>query len=301
MKHFAVYLAPLRFFAFLFFLLSGLSCSNLLKNQVDQVDTKAFLAKLQPSTDSLMRSAAHNAMLGAGAGAPEFTRSLLQGLKGAVDTLDPDIQKLMHAVDSLGSLSAGQLDKFYQKLDKQIAQLKTELKDEEIKAFLIGTLESMTGTLKKQTRSMLSDMIQEALTGMTTEDSREKITLILDQWLGKTTQDKAQALVHAALQPTLDSLLGRIDKIVHKDVPFVQRQANKLLWTLGILAAAIIGFVWYQRRKYARLVSLLAYQIDKIPTQGSYDELTKRIRDEAQKSGLEPLLREVLKEQGLNT
>ena len=95
--------------------------------------------------------------------------------------------------------------------------------------------------------------------------------------------------------------MKRVEKIVHKDVPFVQRQAKNLLLALGAVAAAIIGWIWYQRRRYAKLVSVLTYEIDKIPSQTLYDELTKRIRNEAQKNELEPLLRDVLKEQGINT
>jgi len=68
-----------------------------------------------------------------------------------------------------------------------------------------------------------------------------------------------------------------------------------------VLSAAIIGWVWYQRRRYAKLVRVLTYEIDKIPSQTLYDELTKRIRNEAQKNELEPLLRKSLKETGLNT
>ncbi|MBL7827202.1 MAG: hypothetical protein JNJ57_11255 [Saprospiraceae bacterium] len=280
--------------------LGGWNCSNMLKNQVDNVDVEALLKKMQPQTDSLLKNAARSAVAGVEQGAPALLKGVLQGLKGAIDTLDPDIQKIMRTIDSLGTLSADQLDKISQKIDLQVAQLKSDLKDEDLKKFLLGTVEELTGKLKKETRSALSDMIQQTLDDLTTDNSREKIKIILDQWLGKETQDKAQALVNAALKPTLDTLLGRIDKIVHKDVPFVQRQANKLLWTLGILSACIIGFVYYQRRKYARLVNLLTYSIHKIPSKDMYDELTKRIQDDAQRDGMESFLREVLKEQGLN-
>jgi hypothetical protein len=92
-----------------------------------------------------------------------------------------------------------------------------------------------------------------------------------------------------------------VEKLVRKDVPFIQRQAQQLLIALGLVAMAIIGWFWYQRRRYARLVSLLTYQIDKIPSQELYDELTKRIRSEAQRSELEPLLRQTLQDQGINT
>lgn len=261
----------------------------------------ALMNKAQPAIDSIARSAAQNAALGASEKAQLISKSLIQGLKGSMDTLDPDIRKIMRTIDSIGHLSEAQLVRMGKTLEGQLDKLKADLKDDELKKFLVGTLESMTGKLRKDTKYLLSDMIQASLDSLGTAASRDKIKLIIDDLLGDDTQKKAQELVHGALQPTLDSLLTRIDKIVHKDVPFVQRQATRLLWSLGLLAVAIIGFVWYQRRKYAKLVGILTYQIDKIPSQEAYDELTKHIRNEAQKTGLEPLLRETLKEQGINT
>lgn len=278
----------------------AISC-NLLKNQVDRVDTQAMLRKTQPSLDSLARSMGVQLMLGVNEETPRLTKSILSGLKGATDTLDPDIQKIMRTLDSLGTLSNEQLNKLGDNFEMRVSKLKDDLKDEELKKFLIGTIESMTGKLKKDTKSLLSDMIQSSLDELGSASSKEKIRLIINNILSDDTKQQAQSLVQTALQPTMDTLLKRIDKIVHKDVPFVQRQANKLLWTLGLLSAGIIGLVWYQRRKYARLVSLLTYEIDKIPSQQAYDELTQKIKNEAQKTGLEPLLRETLKEQGINS
>lgn len=277
------------------------SCSNFLKRQVDQVEMEALLKKMQPQADSMARRAAYNAIAGASDAAPTLVKRLLEGLKGASDTLNPDIEKIMHAVDSLGTLSSGQMVKIGNSLDAQIARLKTNLKDEEIRAYLVSTIQGMTGALKKETQYMLSDMIQHSLDELNSQSSHEKIRSILDEFLGAGAQQKAQMLVSNALQPSMDTLLKRIDKIVHKDVPFVQRQAHKLLLLLALLAAGIIGFVWYQRMKYARLVSLLTLQIDKIPAQSTYDELTHRIRNEAQREGIETFLREVLKEQGINS
>ena len=277
------------------------SACNLLKNQVDRVDVEAFLRKTQPSIDSLSISAGRYATIGASERAQLVSKSLIQGLKGSMDTLDPDFRKLMRTIDSLGRLSDAQLTKLGENLEARINGLKTSIKDEELTSFLIGAVEGVTGKLRKDTKYLLSDMIQASLDSMGTESSHEKIKLIINSFLGEDTKVKAQALVQGALQPTMDTLLARIDKIVHKDVPFVQKQANKLLTLLALLSAGIIGFVYYQRRRYAKLVGLLTYQIDKLPSQELYDELTKKIRNEAQKSGLEPLLRETLKEQGINT
>ena len=280
-------------------LLSGTGC-NLLKNNVDKVDLSKFRVKNQAQLDSLFRSASRSAALGIADTAQLISKNLLIGLKGSMDTLDPDFQKLKLKIEELGNLSDAQLAKLGNQIELRLKNLKTDLKDEELKKFLISMIEESTGKLKSGTKTMLSDMIQEALNAFDAETAKEKIQIILNGALGEITKQKAQALVAAALQPSVDSILNRIEKIVHKDLPFVQRQAKNLLLALAALAAAIIGWVYYQRRRYAKLVSVLTYQIDKIPSQTLYDEITKRIREEAQKNELEPLLREVLKEQGIN-
>jgi hypothetical protein len=277
------------------------ACSTLLKDQVGKIDVDALLQKSKTGIDSLSISAGRYATIGASEKAQILSKSLLQGLKGVMDTLDPDVQKIMRTIDSLGNLSDAQLDRLGENLENRIGRLKDSIKDEELAKFLLSTLESATGKLRSDTRNLLSDMIQASLDSLGSASSKDKIRTIINDLLGEDTKKQAAALVQGALQPTMDTLLARIDKIVHKDVPFVQRQANKLLTSLALLSAGIIGFVWYQRRKYAKLVGLLTYQIDKLPSQDLYDELTKRIRNEAQKSGLEPLLRATLKEQGINT
>ena len=278
-----------------------ISACGTLRNEVDKIDIKKFLQKTQPELDSLAYSAGQYATLGATDKAHLLSKSLIQGLKGAADTLDPDIRKIMRTIDSLGNLTDAQLNQLGQTLEIRLDRLKSSIKDEDLKRFLIGMIEEATGKLRKETKYLLSDMIQASLDSLGTASSKEKIRLIINDLLGDSTQRQAQILIQGALQPTIDTILRGVDRIVNKDVPFVQKQASKLLILLAMLAAGIIGFVWYQRTRYAKLVSLLTYQIDKIPSQTTYDELTHKIQNEAQKTGLEPLLRDSLKEQGINT
>jgi hypothetical protein len=289
---------PLGLLILALFMLAG--CKDFLKKQFDNADLAQFRAKNQPHIDSLLRSAAGNAAAGVADSAKLISQNLIAGLKGSMDTLDPDIQKIMRTIDSIGNLSDAQLNKLGDNLERRLKNLKAEIKDEELTKFVVEMIEESTGKLKKETRTLLSNMIQEALQSFDEETAKEKLQLIVRGVLDDSTKTRAQLLVNGALQPTMDTLLARIDKIVHKDVPFVQKQAKKLLFALAALAAAIIGWVWYQRRRYAKLVALLTYNIDKMPSQPEYDELTKRIRSEAQKNELEPLLRQVLKEQGVN-
>lgn len=282
-------------------LLIYFSACGILKKEVDRVDVDALLRRTQPELDSLSIQAGRSAAIGASEKAYLISQSLIQGLKGITDTLDPDIQKIMRTIDSLGNLTDAQLVQLGETLETRLNRLKANIKDEDLKKFLIGTIEEMTGKLRKETKYLLSDMIQASLDTLGTASSKEKIRLIIKDLLGDSTQRQAQILIQGALQPTIDTILRGVDRIVNKDVPFVQKQASKLLILLALLAAGIIAFVWYQRKKYAKLVGLLTYEIDKIPSQTMYDELTHKIKNEAQKRGLEPLLRETLKEQGINT
>lgn len=282
---------------FLWLLFSG---CGILKGNLDNADLKKFSANNQPYIDSISRTAARSFALGFADSAQLISRNLMTGLKGSMDTLDPDFKKIKRAIEELGQLSGAQLDSIGTKLESKLNGIKDNIKDEELKKYLVSIIEESTGTLKKSTKKLLSDMIQDALDSFDAQTAKEKIQVIINGALGDSTRKNAQLLVSEALQPTMDSLFHRIEKVVNKDLPFVQRKAKELLVALALLAAAIIGWVWYQRRRYAKLVALLTYQIDKIPSQTLYDELTKRIRNEAQRAELEPLLRDTLKEQGIN-
>lgn len=282
-------------------LLFATAC-NILKQNLDNASLHKFRQNNQTQIDSLLRSASLHATLGVSDTIQYLTKratdGLKEGLKGVADTLDPEIKKV---IERIGSLSGKQLDSLGQRLELRLKSLKGEIKDEDLKKFLLDMVEEATGKLKKQTRTALSDMIQTALDNFDAETARDKIQVILTGALGDSTRIVAQELVSGALRPTVDTILARVEKIVHKDVPFVERQARKLLFALAALAMLIIGWVWYQRRRYAKLVNVLTYEIDKIPSQTLYDELTKRIRNEAQKNELEPLLRQTLKDQGINS
>ncbi len=285
-------------------LVSLLCCSqgcNLLKNNLDNANLGAFRANNQADLDSLMLSAGRSAAQGMADSAHLIAQNMLIGLKGAMDTLDPDFKKLENQIKQFGSLTQLQIDSLGDLLEKRLDSLKGNLKDEDLALFFTDLLEESVGKLKSSTKTALSDMIAEALKNVDTETLNEKIQIILRGALGDSTKIMAQQLVSGAFQPTVDSVLNRIEKIVQKDVPFVKKQAENLLLALAALSITIIGWVWYQRRRYAKLVGILTYQIDKIPSQELYDELTKRIRNETQKTELEPLLRETLKQQGINT
>jgi hypothetical protein len=282
-------------------LVSQLLSCGVIKNEVDKLSLKKVVGSAHPEIDTLARRAGQNLALGASEKAQLITQNLIGGLKGSMDTLNPDVQKLIKTLDSIGNLSEAKLIQLGKTLNIQLNSIKGNVQDEKLKKFLINLVSELTGKLNHNTEHLLSNMIQKGLDSLAAPSSEAKIALFMNHLLGQNTQKNMQLLVSKALQPSIDSLQKSIDKLVYKDLPFVQKQATELLVTLGVIACGIIGFVWYQKQKYAKLVKILTYQIDKIPSQTEYDNLTTQIKSKTQQADLEPLLRNILQEQGINT
>jgi hypothetical protein len=277
------------FFAWVLVSICGLSSCNLLKNMVDRVDLKKALATTSPSVDTLAARAGRN-----------LTSGAVSGLKGFADTLDPDVQRLKQIIDSLGHLTDLQLRNLGITLDSDLIRLKNEIKDSTLKNFLDNLLTGLEKNLNKNTKYLLSNMLQAALDSLSSTSSKQKISSLVTSLLNDSARMAAQKFVSAALQPALDSLAFTVNHVVHEELPFIKNQAYWLLAGVAVLAAALIGWVWFQRRRYARLLEILTQHIDSIPSPDLYDRLTKDIQAHARNENLEPLLRATLKKQGIN-
>ncbi len=101
---------------------------NLLKNNVDNIDLKKFRDKNQAHIDSMLRSATRSAALGIADTAKLISQNLISGLKGSMDTLDPDFQKLKLKIEELGNLTDDQLAKLGNQLELRVKNLKADIK-----------------------------------------------------------------------------------------------------------------------------------------------------------------------------
>jgi len=284
------------------FLLSGLSLSlfscNIQKGLQKDIDSISFtkpINKLNSPLDTLGRRLSANMLMGLSDSSKKAIDNILNNVNGALGKLklDPEIKKLLSAISTMGDTTSLQITKLGNNIHWQIGRVGGDLN---------GVIAKLSSALDKDAAKLVNDIIQSALNAATSTTSKAKIDSIISNALDKNTDSKTQRLVTSALQPTIDSLANKIDSIVHKEVPFVQKQASLLLIILAAIALAIIGFIWYERAKYARLVKVLTYQIDKMPKEnvGAYDDLTHKIKAQAQNEDLQPLLSKVLKVQGIN-
>jgi hypothetical protein len=160
---------------------------------------------------------------------------MLLRIKGFADTLNPDIKKLIHAIAIAGDTTNIQLTKLGDNLHWQIGRLKGDLK------FTDELVAKIMRTLDKNSQRLLTNMLQNALDSMNSPASKAKLDSIIGNILSEKTSMRTQQLVNNTLQPTIDTLTSRIDKIVHKDIPFVQRQASMIIGGITLAALLIIG------------------------------------------------------------
>ena len=218
---------------------------------------------------------------------------------GAVDTLSAreTREKFNRVIDELGQALAKQAMATRDTLLGEytrvwIRQLKQDLLGAET-AVQVGALRDQV--LGLRTRFLLGEMRDELL-GDSTE---EKVGALRDELLGPATRTAVQAIVDSAMVGLVRRYRQDLRPELDAQRSFVERNATWFLLMVAGLSVGVIAFVWWQKRKYRKLTTLLTYQIHEIPDQGMYDQLTRGVQKKAQEVGAEPLLRRVLTDQGL--
>lgn len=282
-------------FSLLVFACGLLSCNlqQKLQKMVDGITYSKLAKNLKSPTDSLFNSLAGSALMGIADSSHKALDSIFKNLNVK---LDPELAKFVHAVNTMGDTTNFQINKIGDSVHWQIGRISGDIKS------ISATVDKLVAHLKSQVKDLPGILIANALDTLKSKNSRAKMDSIMSNLLDSNTKAKVRDLISSAMKPTLDSLSKDADKLVQKDVPFLKKQAIELIVAIGIVAIAIIAFVWYERRKYARLTQILTYEIDKMPEGNvdAYDNLTHRIKKHAQDENLEPLLRKILVKQGIN-
>jgi len=200
--------------------------------------------------------------------------------------------------------------------------LEDRLLNHKVQLWADSLVETLTGSHLK----MNLDSVQSVLVGKTKRDvlqmrdgfsrllaevlsnnTKNKLGLMRDELLGPKTTTALARIIDTAVTHIVDSAMLRIsDRLrtdinpqLKQDISFVHRNATWLLITLGAIAAVIIFLIWQNRKKYLRMVTIIAKQIHDIPDQHIYDQVTAKIKQDSVATGLEPDLRNLLEKNGL--
>ncbi len=153
--------------------------------------------------------------------------------------------------------------------------------------------------LGNETNLKVQKIVHDAMAALLNDSVGIKLGLVRDTLLSDKTNHMLKAIIDTAMLGIADKLRDAINPQIKENLGFIKKYATELLTTIALLAAGIIILVWRNRQKYLKAVTLLTSNIQNIPDQHVYDQLTAKIKTDAVKSGIEPTLRTVLKDNGL--
>jgi len=171
-------------------------------------------------------------------------------------------------------------------------------------------MDSIQGVLVGKTRRDVLEMrdgFSQLLAEILSDNTKNRLGAMRDELLGSKTNTALIRIIDTAVVHLVDSSMQKIalglnteiNPQFDKDISFVSRNAAWLLITMGVIAALIIFLVWQNKKKYLRMVTIIAKHIHDIPDQQAYDALTAKIKQDTVATGLEPDLRKVLSSNGL--
>ncbi len=171
-------------------------------------------------------------------------------------------------------------------------------------------LDSIQGVFVGKTKRdvlQMKDGFSRLLAEVLSDNTKNKLGLMRDELLGPKTTTALARIIDTAVTHIVDSAMLKIsDRLrtdinpqLTQDISFVHKNATWLLITLGAIAAVIIFLIWQNRKKYLRMVAIIAKQVHDIPDQNIYDQVTAKIKQDSVATGLEPDLRNLLQKNGL--
>ena len=224
--------------------------------------------------------------------------------KGARDSIinDKTKQNINNLVDSIIiNLSTTANDNFSVLIDSVLGEM------------LQARLRQIGGTLNTQVADIRNELLgentdskiaalREELIGV---NAKNNIADLRDELIGLKTKNMLDSLIYSASNALIlkyNEIQPRLSKDIRSETGFIQQNASTLLWSAGgviALLIAIVGYIIIKGNKIKKISELLTLQINRIPDQKVYDEVTKKIKAKAQEESLEPELRKILDKQGI--
>jgi hypothetical protein len=174
-------------------------------------------------------------------------------------------------------------------MDTVLTQLNSEHTTQQLQQFKAGLLD-------EQTTALISRRLQQIIAEL---PLREITTQLRDDLLGEATKASLASIVDTSMSIVVARMNKDISPVIDDKMSFLQRYAKQLLAVMALLALGIIAFVWWQRRKYYKLIGIVASKIDELPDQQAYDHLTAGIRSKAVEEGLETTLQSIMASYGI--
>ena len=198
---------------------------------------------------------------------------------GVLDTLNYKVDRLFT------DLSERDLKRVMNELNRGIHDLQLANMVKDIRSSLIG-------------KEAIGDLmnIRDSLLGAY---SKELAKQFVDEMLSEEATFKLQNTIRTSLDPTIDKIFDRVDTSAETSLNFAQNNINQILFILAALICGILFFNRYQKTKYTRLVKNITHSIEHMDDKSSQKQLKKIINKHATQDSVEPLLRKILKEQGL--
>lgn len=250
---------------------------NLVDGALKRLDSSAESQHLKHLLDSMIT----NAGLSANAQVVHLRDSLLN---------DETTERLNHLISEVVESAVGDSTKH------KLASLRDELLGAKLRMQIAALRNDLLGY---QTNQQIQSIARNAMAALLNDSVSIRLGVVRDTLLGSKTNNLLKAIIDTAMLGISQRLRDDLNPQIRDNLTFIKKYATELLLTLGAIAAAIIILVWRNRQKYLKAVTLLTANIQKIPNQDIYDELTAKIKNDAVKNGIEPTLRTVLKENGL--
>ena len=225
-------------------------------------------------------------------------------VKGARDSLvsnktEKEINNLLDSIlTNLGSRTRIETTTIVDSLLGEYLQLRIK----QIGGITQSELASIRDELLGEETEVLIGELRDQLIG---DSSRQQLSLLRDELLGNKSSMKIDSLIYGAMDALMlkyEEFRPTLSEDFREEGSWIQKNTKTILYTSGGITSVLLilgGFVYYKSRKFKRISELLTLQINRIPSQASYDELTSRIQTEAQEKGLEPDLREILSDHGI--
>jgi len=224
--------------------------------------------------------------------------------KGARDSIinDKTKQNINNLVDSIiVNLSTAANYNFSVLIDSVLGEvLQARLRQ------IGGTLNTQVADIRNELLGENTDSkiaaLREELIGV---NAKNNIADLRDELIGLKTKNMLDSLIYSASNALIlkyNEIQPRLSKDIRSETGFIQQNASTLLWSAGgviALLIAIVGYIIIKGNKIKKISELLTLQINRIPDQKDYDEVTKKIKAKAQEESLEPELRKILDKQGI--